>query len=134
MKHQPLTVPTVKAPCPVKPGAARRPLLGPADARKLTALFKVFANDTRLRLLHALIRGGEVSVSDLARELGMKPQAVSNQLQRLADRGVVANRRDGNRLLYRIADTCVPVLLERGWCLIEEIQTRKLTGSTSESA
>ena len=48
-------------------------------------MFKVLANDTRLRLLHAVVRAGEICVTDLADSLGMKPQAVSNQLQRLAD-------------------------------------------------
>ncbi|MCS6865019.1 MAG: metalloregulator ArsR/SmtB family transcription factor [Gemmata sp.] len=123
----------VPAPCPVKPGVEHRPLLGGHEAAKLMALFKVLANDTRLRLLHALIRGGEVSVGDLARELGMKPQAVSNQLQRLADRGMVASTRAGNRLLYRIADRCVPILLERAWCLIEEMAGRN-AASAAEPA
>lgn len=124
----------VTAPCPVKPGVEQRPLLGLRQAQKLAALFKVLANDTRLRLLHALIRGGTVSVGDLARELGLKPQAVSNQLQRLADRGIVASTREGNRLLYRIADRCVPVLLERGWCLTEEIDQRHGGADASPSA
>ena len=34
-------------------------------------------------------------VTDLAGSLGMKPQAVSNQLQRLSDLGIVASRREG---------------------------------------
>jgi DNA-binding transcriptional ArsR family regulator len=134
MNPLPSSSAVVKAPCPVKPRVEQRPLLEPAEARKLAALFKVLANDTRLRLLHALIRGVAVSVGDLARELGLKPQAVSNQLQRLADRGIVASTREGNRLLYRIADRCVPVLLERGWCLTEEIDQRQGEASAPSSA
>jgi len=34
----------------------------------------------------------------------MTPQAVSNQLQRLGDRGILAARRNGNSVFYRIAD------------------------------
>jgi DNA-binding transcriptional ArsR family regulator len=82
-------------------------------------MFKTFANDTRLRLLHALVREGELCVTDLAGALAMKPQAVSNQLQRLVDRGILASRRNGINVYYRILDPCVPVLLERGLCLIE---------------
>ena len=82
-------------------------------------LFKVFANDTRLRLLHALVREGELRVTALAEAVGMKPQAVSNQLQRLVDRSILATRRDGNNIFYRVDDPCVQVLLERGMCLIE---------------
>ena len=88
------------------------------DAQQLMHLFKVFANDTRLRLLHALVLAGEMCVTELAETVGMKPQAVSNQLQRLLDRGIVAARRDANNMYYRIVDPCVPVLLERGLCLI----------------
>lgn len=99
-----------------------RDLLSAESAGKLASTFKVLANDTRLRLLHALVRAGEMCVSDLATELGMAPQAVSNQLQRLADRGIVATRRQGNRILYRIVDACVPALLDLGLCLTEEAE------------
>ena len=98
---------------------AKQALLSPEQATELMRLFKVFANDTRLRLLHALVRGGELCVTDLADALGMKPQAVSNQLQRLVDRGILACRRNGSNVYYQVADPCVPVLLERGVCLIE---------------
>ena len=53
-----------------------RPMLSFLDAVKVMALFKVLANDTRIRLLHHLVRRGEASVSDIAKTLGMKPQAV----------------------------------------------------------
>ena len=96
-----------------------RPLISSEDASQLMRLFKVFANDTRLRLLHALVREGELCVTDLALAVGMKPPAVSNQLQRLVDRGILGSRRNGNNIHYRVVDPCVPVLLERGLCLIE---------------
>lgn len=83
-------------------------------------LFKVLGNDSRLRLLHAIHRGGEVPVGELAAAVGMRPQAVSNQLQRLADRGIVAARREGNRIYYSIADPCVPSVLDLALCLTEE--------------
>lgn len=98
---------------------AARPLVTHDDARQLMGLFKVFANDTRLRLLHALVREGELCVTDLAEVVGMKPQAVSNQLQRLVDRGILSARREGINVCYRIEDPCVEILLERGMCLIE---------------
>jgi DNA-binding transcriptional ArsR family regulator len=82
-------------------------------------LFKVFASDSRLRLLHALVREGELCVTDLARAVEMKPQAVSNQLQRLVDRGILQARREGVNIYYQVADPCVRVLLERGVCLVK---------------
>jgi DNA-binding transcriptional ArsR family regulator len=103
-----------------KPAARDRPLVDRRRAAALGRLFKVFANDTRLRLLHALERSGEVCVSDLAAAVEMAPQAVSNQLQRLADRRIVSARREGTRLYYSIADPCVAGFLDLGLCLLEE--------------
>ena len=74
--------------CSPKPALSARPLLNAAQASGLEDLFKVLANDSRLRLLHSLARHDEMCVGDLAEELGLSPQAVSNQLRRL--RGIVA--------------------------------------------
>ena len=106
--------------CPPKPGLKDRPLLTSAQASDLMRLFKVLASDTRLRLLHAIAIREEICVTDLAETLGMKPQAVSNQLQRLLDTGVVASRREGNSMIYRIDDPCVLNVLDRGLCLLED--------------
>jgi DNA-binding transcriptional ArsR family regulator len=97
-----------------------RPLLTADQATEVVALFQVLANDSRLRMLHVLTRAEETCVGDLAAAVEMAPQAVSNQLRRLIDRRIVAARRDGNRILYRIIDPCVPGLLELGVCLAEE--------------
>ena len=110
--------------CCAKPALKERPLLTPIQAGGLAAVFKVLANDTRLRLLHALVRADELCVTDLAASLGMKPQAVSNQLQRLSDLGILASRRDGNSIYYRLVDLCVRSLLDQGLCLMEEVSDR----------
>lgn len=103
-----------------KPALSDRPLISGRQAADLVVLFKVLGNDTRVRLLHALHRDGRVSVGELAEQVGMRPQAVSNQLQRLADRGMVEARRDGNRIFYSIADPCIPAVLDLALCLTEE--------------
>jgi DNA-binding transcriptional ArsR family regulator len=108
---------TVSAPS--RPELAGRALIDGRQAARLEAVFKVLASDTRLRLLHALVRSGELCVTDLGAAVGLRPQAVSNQLQRLVDRGIVAARRDGNRIWYRVCDPCVLPLLDLAWCLTE---------------
>jgi DNA-binding transcriptional ArsR family regulator len=110
--------------CSAKPTLKDRPLLTPIQAGGLAAVFKVLANDTRLRLLHTLVKADELCVTDLAASLGMKPQAVSNQLQRLSDLGILASRRDGNNIHYRLVDLCVRSLLDQGLCLMEEVTRR----------
>jgi DNA-binding transcriptional ArsR family regulator len=104
---------------PAQPRLEERPLLTGPEAGRLAGTFKVLANDHRLRLLHALARAGELCVSELAESVAMRPQAVSNQLQRLVDRGILGSRRDGNRIYYRITDPCVRQLLDLGMCLTE---------------
>jgi DNA-binding transcriptional ArsR family regulator len=108
---------------PAQPPLSQRPLIDEAQARELVSLFKVLASDSRLRLLHALERSEELCVTDLAAEVGMTPQAVSNQLQRLVDRRILAARRRGNNVFYRIVDPCVTSLLELGLCLAAAART-----------
>jgi DNA-binding transcriptional ArsR family regulator len=103
-----------------KPPIHERPLLTPDQATEIVALFQALANDSRLRLLHALARAEELCVTDLAAAVEMTPQAISNQLRRLVDRRIVATRREGNHIYYRIIDPCVPGLLSLGLCLAEE--------------
>ena len=65
--------------------------------------FRVLAEPSRIRLLDQL-RKGERSVNELAARLGAGQQNVSKHLAVLADAGVVARRKDGNHVYYRIID------------------------------
>lgn len=102
----------------VPPALAQRPLLDDTEVDELAALFRILANDNRLRILHAIARTGESAVSVIAAEVGASTQSVSNHLQRLADQQIVATRRDGNRILYRLIDPCVGGVMELGLCLL----------------
>jgi DNA-binding transcriptional ArsR family regulator len=101
------------------PDLAERPLFGSGDAADLEAVFKALANANRVRILHALHRAGEMSVGELAETVGMSQQALSNQLQRLLDRGMLRARRAGTRIHYRIEDPCLPALLDLAACLVD---------------
>src|SRR5215472_16708343 len=113
--------------CSNRPPLAERPLLGFVDAVKIMALFKVLANDTRIRILHHIVRSGEASVTDIAKTLGLKPQAVSNQLVRLSDTRMLASRREGNNVFYRVENGCVAPLLDLALCLMEDERTPRAT-------
>lgn len=115
--------------CSPKRALHTRPLLSARQAQALQSTFKLLANATRLRMLHALARARELCVGDLAAELGMKPQAVSNQLQRLAAEGIVESRREGLQIHYSIVDPCVLALLDHGWCLAEDSRVRSFDRS-----
>ena len=84
-------------------------------ARKL-ALYEQFArvgralaNPARLELLDLLAQG-ERSVEDLAGTAQMKVSNTSAQLHTLAAAGLVAARRDGVKVYYRLADPGVSAL------------------------
>lgn len=113
-----------KSLCCEPPSLRDKSLLSPIQAGGLAAVFKVLANDTRLRLLHALVISKELGVNDLAGAVAMKPQAVSNQLQRLSDLGIVSSRRLGKSIRYSLVDLCVRSLLEQAMCLMEEVVAR----------
>lgn len=95
-------------------------LMADATAGDLAQLFKVLANENRLRILHAIHRAGALGTSEIAEEVGATQQTVSNQLQRLADQRIVHARREGQRVFYRIIDPCVPGLMDLGMCLISQ--------------
>ena len=102
----------------IPPELAQRPLLDDEEVAELSTLFSVLANETRLRMLHAIARAGEAAVTDIAAEVGASTQSVSNHLQRMADQNFVGTRRDGNRIYYRLTDPCVGGVMELGLCLL----------------
>ena len=117
-----------------KPSVSGLPLLAARKAAELAAVFETLANDTRLRVLNVMAHGTETSPTELAKRIGMKPQAISNQLKRLSDRGIVKRRREGNQVHYRVVDPCVIDLLERGLWLIQDKKLRKGVRSGKRTA
>jgi rhodanese-related sulfurtransferase len=71
---------------------------------------KALANPARLELLDLLAQG-ERSVEDLAGTARMKVSNTSAQLRMLAGAGLVASRRDGVRIYYRLADPDVTAFI-----------------------
>jgi ArsR family transcriptional regulator len=83
----------------------------PGDARTAASLMRVLANEHRLQVLCAL-RQGEMSVGRLAGHVDLSQSALSQHLARLRQDGVVATRREGQTIHYRIADPDVLTVLE----------------------
>ena len=65
--------------------------------------FRAMGEPMRIRLLDRL-RDGEATVGDLSEAVGASQQNVSKHLAVLADAGILARRKDGNRVYYRIGD------------------------------
>lgn len=73
-----------------------------AAASKATALLKALANTDRLLLLCQLTQN-EHCVSELEELVGVVQPTLSQQLGVLRDEGLVATRREGKQIYYRIA-------------------------------
>jgi DNA-binding transcriptional ArsR family regulator len=83
----------------------------PLSLPQAAQLFKLLADENRLRLLLLLDERGEVSVSGLCRELGLSQPAVSHHLILLRMGGAVECRQQGHQHLYRITSEPVRELL-----------------------
>lgn len=77
---------------------------------QLEQLFKALADATRLRIL-GLLLGGEVCVCHIHESLRIGQPKASRHLAYLRRTGLVATRRDGLWIYYRLADVTDPVLL-----------------------
>jgi ArsR family transcriptional regulator len=74
--------------------------------------FRALGEPLRVRILD-LLRNQELSVSVLAEELGAGQQNISKHLAVLVDAGMLARRKEGTHVYYRIADEGVFALCEQ---------------------
>ena len=79
---------------------------------EVARLFALLGDPTRLRLLSRLHDDGELAVGELAERAGVSLANVSQHLNRLAAAGVLARRRDGRTVRYRIADPSLEELCD----------------------
>ncbi len=83
-----------------------------ANAAVVARTLKLFANELRLRVLWRLAwAGGELSVGMIAANLGIGQSALSQHLAKLRKNGVIAARRVGHEIFYRITDTKAAALM-----------------------
>lgn len=73
---------------------------------RVSNLFRAFAEASRLSIIQEL-KAGELSVSDIVETLPTSQANVSKQLKILHEAGVVARRKEGTQVFYRIADPMV---------------------------
>ena len=73
--------------------------------------FRVIGEPMRIRLLDHL-RGGEATVQDLTQAVSASQQNVSKHLGVLHDAGIVARRKEGTQVYYRVVDAGVFELCE----------------------
>jgi len=102
---------------------ARTPKGGPAPSspikvseetiQRLTDVFKLLADKSRLKIVLALAQEGELHVSALCELLGQSQPAVSHHLTLMRMVGLVGYRRDGKHNYYHLASNHVRDLFEQ---------------------
>lgn len=88
-----------------------QPISGPA------VLLAALGNEHRLEIVE-LLRGGERCVCEITPAFALDPSVVSRHLATLERAGVIASRRDGRRVFYRIADRRTLRLLDDAAALL----------------
>jgi ArsR family transcriptional regulator len=73
------------------------------DIRQAAQAIKSIAHPLRLKIL-CVLGDGEVSVQDIVEQVGTSQSNISQHLAILRDKGVLATRKDANRVYYRIGD------------------------------
>jgi DNA-binding transcriptional ArsR family regulator len=81
-----------------------------ASAGAAASLLRVLAHEDRMLLLCQLSQE-ELCVSDLEERLEIRQPSLSQQLGVLRREGLVATRRDGKNIYYRIADAKALIVL-----------------------
>lgn len=73
------------------------------DIQQAARAVKAIAHPLRLKIL-CILGDQEVSVQDIVEQVGTSQSNISQHLSILRDKGVLATRKDANRVFYRIGD------------------------------
>ena len=81
------------------------------NAGKAAAMLRMLSHEARLAVLCDLV-GGERSAGTLVDSSGLSQSALSQHLAKLREEGLVATRRDGQTIYYRLADAKAARIIE----------------------
>lgn len=68
----------------------------------LSAIFKSLSDDNRLRIISALMQHNELCSFHLIELIGVSPSSISKHMAILIDAGLVASRKKGRWVYYRL--------------------------------
>ncbi|WP_395104947.1 ArsR/SmtB family transcription factor [Actinomadura sp. SCN-SB] len=97
---------------PAKVAVVAAAMPGATEIDELSQVFGLLSDPGRLRVITALLEGGEMCVCDIAAACGHSESAVSHALRLLRAHRVVRVRRAGRRAYYRLDDSHVRMLLD----------------------
>lgn len=82
------------------------------EGPNLATIAALIGDPGRANMLAALMQGGALSASELAREAGVSPQTASGHLARLRDGGLVEVSHQGRHRYYRLSGPDVAAAIE----------------------
>lgn len=85
----------------------------------LSDMFKIFGDQTRVKILMAL-ESGELCVCDIAAVMNMSQSAISHQLRVLKQSNIVKTRREGKVVYYSISDDHVKEIFNMAMVHVQE--------------
>jgi len=88
-------------------------ILDEHSAAHVAELFRAFSDTSRVMILSALL-DGEKNVSTLAGLVGVSESAVSHHMRGLRQMHLVAARRNGKEVYYRMDDQHIITLFQQG--------------------
>ncbi len=74
------------------------------DIERASRSLKAMSHPLRLKILCTL-GGQEISVQEIVEQVGTSQSNISQHLAILRDKGILASRKDANRVFYRVSDT-----------------------------
>ena len=75
-----------------------------ADIDRASRSLKAMSHPLRLKIL-CVLGGQEVSVQEIVEHVGTSQSNISQHLAILRDKGILASRKDANRVYYRVSDS-----------------------------
>lgn len=73
------------------------------DIERASRSLKAMSHPLRLKIL-CILGDEEVSVQDIVEHVGTSQSNISQHLAILRDKGILASRKDANRVFYRVSD------------------------------
>lgn len=83
------------------------------NAAMVAGLLRILANERRLMILCALTQHKEMNVTALAAAAGLSQSALSQHLAQMREARIVAYRRAGQTIWYRISDRRIATLMRK---------------------
>ncbi len=80
--------------------------------REAAEVLRCIGHPVRLRIVELLETAGELNVSAIREHVGLEQAVASQHLGLMRDKGILASRREGTNVFYRIQDEKVTQVIE----------------------